>query len=76
MYIGKISELKICIINNMESQPGCIPEIVFIIPYRDREEHKHFFERQIKYLMEDYNHSKYEVFFVHQKDNVLLIGEQ
>jgi len=68
MYIGKISELIIYIINNMESQPEDVPEIVFIIPYRDREEHKHFFERQIKYLMEDYNHSKYEVFFVHQKD--------
>ena len=46
-----------------------IPEIVFIIPYRDREEHKHFFTRQMKYLLEDISEEKYEIYFSHQKDN-------
>lgn len=45
-----------------------IPKIIFIVPYRDRVEHKHFFQRQIKYLMEDYDPTYYEVYFVHQKD--------
>lgn len=46
-----------------------IPKIIFIVPYRDRVEHKHFFQRQINYLMEDYKMDDYEVYFVHQKDN-------
>ena len=46
-----------------------IPKVIFIVPYRDRAEHKHFFQRQIKYLMEDYEPNYYQVYFVHQKDN-------
>lgn len=46
-----------------------IPSLVFIIPYRDRKEHKHFFSRQIKYLLEDYDDSSYKIYFVHQKDD-------
>jgi hypothetical protein len=45
------------------------PRFIFIIPYRDREQHKHFFERQMEYLLEDYNSNSYKTFFVHQKDN-------
>ena len=46
-----------------------VPKIIFIVPYRDRIEHKHFFQRQIAYLMEDYESNDYEVYFVHQKDS-------
>lgn len=46
-----------------------IPDIVFIIPYRDREEHKHFFTRQMEYLLEDIPQEKYRIYFAHQKDN-------
>lgn len=53
----------------MDSSTDTIPKIVFIIPYRDRAEHKHFFQRQINYIMEDYDSNDYKVFFVHQKDN-------
>ena len=51
------------------SSSNIIPKMVFIIPYRDRAEHKHFFQRQIKYLLEDYVQSDYEIYFVHQKDD-------
>jgi len=41
-------------------------DIIFIIPYRDREQHKFYFLRHMEYVLEDYN---YEIIFVHQKDN-------
>ena len=43
-----------------------IPKIIFIIPYRDREQHKHFFINYMKYIMEDYKQSDYETFFINQ----------
>ena len=48
---------------------GIIPKIIFIVPYRDREQHKHFFMRQMKYILEDMNKEDYEIHFVHQCDN-------
>jgi hypothetical protein len=43
---------------------------VFIIPYRDREPHRFFFNKYIEYLLEDYPKDTYEVLFVNQ-NNVL-----
>ena len=45
-------------------------EYIFIIPYRNRESHKHFFIRQMTYLLEDYDPSTYEVVFCLQKNNL------
>lgn len=46
------------------------PKIVFVIPYRDREPHKHFFDRYIKYILEDIDENDYEIIFSYQ-DNQL-----
>jgi len=45
-----------------------VPEIIFIIPYRDRELHKKFFIKQMNYVLEDYDKKSYEIWFIHQKD--------
>lgn len=44
------------------------PKIIFIIPYRDREQHLHFFNRHMKYVLEDISKEDYDIYFVHQRD--------
>jgi hypothetical protein len=45
------------------------PKLVFIIPYRDRVNHKQFFTKYIDFILEDYKKEDYEIFFSHQCDN-------
>jgi hypothetical protein len=45
-----------------------VPKLVFIVPYRDREQQKIFFERQMSYIMEDYSPDDYKIYYVHQCD--------
>ena len=45
------------------------PKYVFIIPYRDREQHLQFFNRQMKYVLEDIPKDDYDIYFVHQCDS-------
>lgn len=44
-----------------------VPEIVFIVPYRNRPQHKYFFSNYINVIMQHTNMT-YEVFFSHQCD--------
>jgi hypothetical protein len=44
-----------------------VPEIVFIVPYRNRPQHKFFFSNYIDVVMKNTNMS-YEVYFSHQCD--------
>ena len=43
---------------------------IFIVPYRNREQHKLFFITYIKYLLEDYDESTYEIIFAHQNNDL------
>ena len=45
------------------------PKIIFIVPYRDRKEHKQFFMKYMEFIMEDYKKEDYEIFFIHQCDS-------
>jgi hypothetical protein len=45
-----------------------VPKLVFIIPYRDREQQKMFFIRHMTYILEDIPQSEYKIFFVEQTD--------
>ncbi len=47
-----------------------IPKIVFIIPYRDRIEHKEFFTVYMKHVLEDIPKTDYEIYFVEQKNTL------
>lgn len=44
------------------------PKFIFIIPYRNRNSEKKKFEKQIKYLLEDYDNNSFEIFYCHQND--------
>lgn len=45
------------------------PTVIFIVPYRNREQQKAFFERHMKYIMEDFPQYYYEIYYVHQLDS-------
>lgn len=45
-------------------------QTIFVVPYRNRECQKHFFEKYMSYLMEDTDPSTYEVVFAHQKNEL------
>ena len=45
-----------------------VPKIVFIVPYRNRELEKIHFSVYMKYIMEDYLTTDYEIYYSHQKD--------
>jgi hypothetical protein len=45
------------------------PKYVFIVPYRDRKQHLQFFNRQMKYVLEDVSKEDYEIYFIHQCDS-------
>jgi hypothetical protein len=46
-----------------------IPKIIFIVPYRDREQQLIFFKRHMKYILEDYPENYCKIYYIHQHDN-------
>jgi len=44
------------------------PKIIFIVPYRDRDQQLAFFIRHMKYILEDYDENDTRVMIIHQND--------
>ena len=44
------------------------PRIIFIVPYRDRQQQYLFFRKQIKYVLEDMPEDDYKILYIHQCD--------
>ena len=48
------------------SEKQVVPRRVFIVPYRNRIQHKFFFSKHMSFILEDYD--DYEIYFSHQCD--------
>ena len=46
-----------------------IPEIIFIVPYRNRKQHKFFFDKHIKHVLEDLPENTWELYYSNQNDS-------
>ena len=46
-----------------------IPNIVFIVPYRDRSQQRNFFESHMLKILEDFPDTYYKIYYINQKDN-------
>jgi hypothetical protein len=49
-------------------QTKVIPKLVFIIPYRDREQQHKFFSKHMETILEDKSPGEYKMYYVHQTD--------
>lgn len=46
-----------------------IPKIVFIVPYRDREQQLHFFKEQMSKVLSNIPKTDYKIYILHQQDD-------
>ena len=46
-----------------------VPSKIFIVPYRNRVQHKFFFSKYMTFLLEDECRGDYEIYFSHQSDD-------
>ena len=67
---NNVSEETLPTIDNANQIVSIIPKIVFIVPYRDRAEHKVFFGVYMKHILEDIPKTDYEIYYVEQKDRL------
>ena len=49
----------------IEETPTDYPKLIFIVPYRDRQQHYEFFSQHMKRIMEG---TSYRILYIHQKD--------
>jgi hypothetical protein len=53
----------------VQAEATNIHKMVFIVPYRNRESHLAFFKEHMQKILEDYDASTYEIYYIHQCDN-------
>jgi len=54
-------------INEIINEETKVPKRIFIVPYRNRAQHKFFFSKYMSFILED--DDNYEIFFSHQCDS-------
>jgi hypothetical protein len=52
----------------IDTSDSITPKLIFIVPYRDREQQLIFFKRHIEYILEDYEKEEYDILYIHQTD--------
>ena len=52
-----------------ELNPKSVPDKIFIVPYRNRIQHKFFFSKHMSFILEDEISGSYEIYFSHQSDD-------
>jgi len=56
------------VVVEVEEPVAIVPKLVFIVPYRDRDQQYLFFSQHMKVILEDIPTSDYEIFYIHQCD--------
>ena len=46
-----------------------IPKMIFIVPYRDRQQQYEFFSNHMKMILSDINPNEYKILYIHQLDS-------
>jgi len=54
--------------NAMQSDK-LVPKIIFIVPYRDRQQQLHFFKEQMSKVLSNIPKTDYKIYILHQQDN-------
>ena len=54
--------------NAMQSDK-IVPKFIFIVPYRDRQQHLHFFKEQMAKVLSNIPKSDYKIYILHQQDD-------
>lgn len=55
-------------ISNQTILSETIPKMIFLVPYRNRENELNHFKYFMRYILQDISNSEYEIFYVHQND--------
>jgi hypothetical protein len=58
--------IKLYMSNEIKEETVVVPKRIFIVPYRNRIQHKFFFSKYMSFLLED--KQDYEIYFSHQCD--------
>lgn len=66
--IMSLSEPEPVIANTMQSDK-IIPKMIFIVPYRDRPQHLHFFKEQMGKVLSNIPKTDYKIYILHQQDD-------
>ena len=54
--------------SSINTLPSGAPKLVFIVPYRDREQQYKFFSYHMKNVLSNYAENEYAILYIHQKD--------